>query len=423
MIAGSRAVGPLTISRPVKILAAVSVVGVIAMAYRMVMGLGASTALNDGYPWGLWIAFDVVTGTALACGGYGLALLVYIFNKGEYHPLVRPAILASALGYTLATMSVALDLGRPWLIWKIPLFFWHWNLDSALLEVALCITTYVFVLWMELVPAALDRWRAEPKSRLHALALRWTPKVDRGLGWIIALGILLPTLHQSSLGTLMMLTGPRLHPLWQTWLLPFLFLISCLSMGYAVVVLEGLLSHHMLGRKLETAMLAKLARVIVPLQGLYVVLRVYDLLVRGELSLAFALTPLAALFWVELALFIVPAIMLMKVAYPAPSPIAGAAPSPHQHVVSASLLFRSAALLVAAGALYRLDTFLVAFNPGDHWSYFPSLGEIAITAGLVSMEILAYILIVHYFPILSGAAPATAEKAGAGWPRTLPSTR
>src|SRR5512132_4422045 len=287
MIRGARPIGPLTRNRTIIALAAVAAVGVAAMIYRVALGLGASTALNDGYPWGIWIAFDVVTGTGLACGGYAIALLVYIFNKGEYHPLVRPAILASALGYTLAAMSVALDLGRPWLIWKIPLYFWHWNLDSALLEVALCITTYVFVLWAELSPAVLERYRNEP-SRLGRIARQLSVPVDRGLTWVIALGILLPTLHQSSLGTLMMLTGPRLHPLWQTWLLPFLFLISSVSMGFAVVVIENLLSHYLLGRKLETAMLASLTKVVVPMQAVYVGLRVYDLIVRDEIQLAFA---------------------------------------------------------------------------------------------------------------------------------------
>ena len=402
MIPGARPVGPFPITNTIRILGALALAGFVAIAWRVAAGLGASTALNDGYAWGLWIAFDVVTGTALACGGYAIALLVYIFNKGQYHPLVRPAIVASALGYTMAAVSVALDVGRPWLIWKVPLYFWHWNLDSALLEVALCISTYVLVLWVELAPAALERWRSEPKSRLNALATSIYPVVDRGLTWVIALGILLPTLHQSSLGTLMMLTGPRLHPLWQTWLLPFLFLISCVAMGYAVVVLEGMVSHYLLGRKLETAMLARLTTVIVPLQFFYIGLRLYDLLVRNELGLAFTGSAYAGLFWLELALFAIPAVMLAS----------------RERARNPVTLFRAAMLLVVAGALYRFDTFLVAFQPGGHWSYFPSLGEMTVTAGLVATEILAYIVIVHYFPIMSGPAPAAAGKAGAGWART-----
>jgi Ni/Fe-hydrogenase subunit HybB-like protein len=401
MIAGARPLGPLPINRAIKALALVAFAGAVAIVWRIAAGLGASTALNDGYPWGLWIAFDVVTGTALACGGYGIALLVYIFNKGEYHPLVRPAIVASALGYTLAAVSVGLDIGRPWLIWKVPLFFWHWNLDSALLEVALCISTYVVVLWIELSPAVLQRWGSESTWRLHTVAQRISPVLDRALPWIIALGVLLPTLHQSSLGTLMMLSGPRLHPLWQTWLLPFLFLMSCLAMGFAVVVLESMLSHYVLGRKIETAMLARLARVIVPLQGAYIILRLYDLLVRNEFALALVPSGYAALFWLELVLFAIPAVMLAS----------------RERARHAGTLFRAAALLAVAGALYRFDTFLLAFQPGAHWSYFPSVGEMTVTAGLVSMEVLAYIAIIHYFPILTGATGGTG-KAGTAWART-----
>src|SRR6185503_16364864 len=112
------------------------------IAWRFAAGLGATTAMSDGYPLGLWIVFDVVTGTALACGGYAMALLVYIFNKGKYHPLIRPAILTSALGYSIAGFSVVIDVGRPWLAWKIPIKIWTWNLNSVLLEVAVCIMAY-----------------------------------------------------------------------------------------------------------------------------------------------------------------------------------------------------------------------------------------------------------------------------------------
>jgi len=124
--------GPL-FTRSFLVLVALSALAGLAIVWRFAAGLGATTALNDGYPWGLWIAFDVVTGTALACGGYAIALLVYIFNKGKYHPLVRPAILTSALGYSIAGFSVVIDIGRPWMAWKLPLYINHWNLDSALL--------------------------------------------------------------------------------------------------------------------------------------------------------------------------------------------------------------------------------------------------------------------------------------------------
>src|SRR6185369_6582484 len=137
--------------------------------------------------------------------------------KGKYHPLVRPAILTSALGYSIAGASVVIDIGRWWNVWKVPLYFRHWNFNSALLEVALFIMAYVVVLWIELSPAFLERFN---KS---------IPLLDKAMLWIIALGMLLPTMHQSSLGSLMLLAGPRLHPLWFTPFLPLFFLITVLA--------------------------------------------------------------------------------------------------------------------------------------------------------------------------------------------------
>lgn len=378
----AEALGPLRITRPLKLLAGMAALGVVLIAWRFAFGLASTTALNDGYPWGLWIAFDVVTGTALACGGYAIALLVYALNKGEYHPLIRPALVTSALGYTLAGASVVLDVGRPWLIWKVPLYFWHWNLNSALLEVALCIMAYVFVVWLELTPAVVDKYRT------NRIAARVRPFLDKGLNWLIALAMLLPTMHQSSLGTLMVVAGHKVHPLWQTPLLPLLFLMSCLSMGFAAVVLESALSHSLLKRPLETRMLGSLAGFIVPVQAVFVATRFADLALRGQLPHAFVLDGHAVMFWLEIAMFVAPAVMLMWQGTRA----------------DAGRLFRAAMLLLFAGALYRFDTFLVAFQPGGNWAYFPSLGEMAITAGLVSMEILAYIVIIHYLPIISGGA-------------------
>ena len=387
--------GPL-LTRGVAGVAALAGVGVLAILWRLAFGLGASTALNDGYPWGLWIAFDVVTGTALACGGYAMALLVYVMNRGRYHPLVRPALLTSAFGYTMAGLSVVLDVGRYYELWKVPLYFWRWNLNSVLLEVALCIMAYVFVLWIELAPAFLTRGATAPWPRVRRFSVWAQPRLSRALIRIVALGLLLPTMHQSSLGSLMLLAGPRLHPLWNTPFLPLLFLISCVGMGYAAVVIEGALSSLLLERKPERAMLAGLARVVVPIVGLYLALRIGDLAWRGQLTAIFAFDLRANLALIELALF-------------AAAPLMLATDAQRRDLGN---LFRAAMILIVAGALYRFDTFLVAFNPGSAWSYFPSVGETLVTVGLVSIELLGYIAIVTYFPILSGQQlRAAAESA------------
>ncbi len=358
---------------PFRILLLLGAIGLMLTAWRFAVGLGASTALSDGYPLGLWIALDVVTGTALACGGYAVALVVYIFNKGKYHPLIRPAILTSALGYTLAGLAVAIDLGRPWNMWKIPIYFWNWNLNSPLLEVALCIMAYVGVLWMELSPAILEKFGIR------------VPLLEKALMWIIALGLLLPTMHQSSLGTLMMLAGPKLHPLWFTPLLPLLFLVTCLAMGYAIVVFESVFSSMAFHRKPETAMLAVLQKIAVYCGLGFVAARLIDLAVRGKLGYAAHFDLYGIVFWIEMVLWVLPAVMLFA--------------SPR---VTLGSLFRGAMVIAVAGGLYRFDTYLVAFQPGPGWHYFPSISEMFISIGLISLELAAYVVLVKRFPILGG---------------------
>ncbi len=377
----------------VQLLSGILGISLIVMLWRFVFGLGATTALNDGYPLGLWIAFDVVTGTALACGGYGVAILVYVLNKGRYHPMVRPALLTSALGYTLAAIGVNLDLGRWYLVWKVPLYFWHWNFNSALLEVALCIMAYMVVLWIELSPAFFEKFQDSPIEPLRRVSRAALPILEKASLWIIALGLLLPTMHQSSLGTLMLLAGARLHPLWNTPILPLLFLISCVSMGYAMVVFESAFSSIAFKRTPEIKMLAGLAGAMVPILYVFAALRFADLAWRGRLGLLFAGDGRSVLAALEFVLFLAPTVMLASRA--------------RRHDLGN--LVRAAMVMMFAGALYRFDTYLVAFTPGAHWSYFPSVQEILVTLGLISVELMAYILIVKTFPILAGH-PAAAER-------------
>ena len=376
--------GPL-LTPTTRVLAGLFGLSALTIAWRLVAGLGATTALNDGYPFGLWIAFDVVTGTALACGGYVVAILVYVLNQGRYHSLVRPALLTSVLGYSLAGFGVFLDIGRWWAIWKVPVYFWRWNFNSALLEVALCIMSYVVVLWIELSPALLERYKDSESAAVRRVARTWPPLVERASIAIIALGILLPTMHQSSLGTLMLLAGPRLHPLWSSPILPLLFLMTCASMGFAAVVFEAAFSSLAFRRRVEIGMLASLATVIAPLQVVFVVLRLGDLWWRDDVRLLLAGDGRATIAALEYVLFLAPVVIL--------------ATARNRRDLGA--LLRAAMAMMAAGTLYRFDTYLVAFMPGGQWSYFPSVPELVITVGLVSFELLAYIVVVKTFPILA----------------------
>jgi Ni/Fe-hydrogenase subunit HybB-like protein len=186
----------------------------------------------------------------------------------------------------------------------------------------------------------------------------------------------------------MLIAGPRLHLLWNTPLIPLLFLISCIGMGYAMVVFESAIGAAYFKRQPETKMLAGLGGAMVPIMGAFVVLRFADLAMRGRLGLLFAMDRFSLLTLLELALAIVPVVMLVS----------------RERRQELSTLFRASILLILGGALYRFDTYLVAFQPGAHWSYFPNVPELLVTIALVTFEIMAYVAIVRYFPILGGMA-------------------
>ena len=268
----------------------------------------------------------------------------------------------------------------------MPLFFWRWNFNSALLEVALCIMAYIAVLWLRLAPALLEPYMSGPDSPWRRRASTFSTIIDKLSVPMIALGLLLATMHQSSLGTLMLLAGSRLHLLWRTPLLPLLFLVSCISMGYAVVVFESAFSSVAFKRKPEIEMLAGLAGAMVPTLWIVVLLRVGDLVWRGQLGALFAGDGRSVMATLEIVFFLFPVVMLA---------------SPAQRHDLGNLV-RASMVMIFAGALFRFDTFLVAFMPGSNWSYFPSVPEMVVTVGLVAFEILAYVVIVKTFPILSG---------------------
>jgi Ni/Fe-hydrogenase subunit HybB-like protein/Fe-S-cluster-containing dehydrogenase component len=389
-------VGGRIVTWPAVFLSLLILAGLAAVAWRFAVGLGPTTNLSDGYPMGIWIAFDVVTGTALACGGYAVALLVYLLNKGRYHPLVRGALVTSALGYTLGGMSVLIDLGRAWNFYKIPVFFWEWNFNSILLEVALCIMLYTTVLWIEVSPAFFERWQESRLTWLQRVATAVSPRLEKALPYAIAVGLLLPTMHQSSLGSMMLLAGEKLHPLWSTPMLPLLFLVSCVGMGYAAVTLEGNLAAKAFKRPSELPMLRALGLPVAIVLLLYATLRTIDVTTRGLLEQALLLDFHSKLFLTEMALFVVPALGLLV----------------WRRRASGAFLTAVATLVIFGGGLYRFSTFLIAFDPGPQWSYFPSVAEFAVTIGLVAGEILAYVVLVKLFPVLRGAAPAAARPGG-----------
>jgi Ni/Fe-hydrogenase subunit HybB-like protein len=346
---------------------------VAVLAVRFVNGLGSVTALNDGYPWGIWVVVDVMIGSAFACGGFSVAMLVYIFNRGEYHPLVRPALLASLFGYTLAGAGVIFDLGRWWNVWNM---FWPGSINpnSVMFEVAVCITLYIIVMWIEFSPTFLEKMGKHDTKK----------KLNKAMFFVIALGTVLPMMHQSSLGTLLVVMGVQINPLWQTPVQPALYLLSAIAMGYAVVLFESCLSSTGYRRRIETHLLTPMAKVMLAVLAVFLLIRLGDLTVRGVWGHAFVASIAAVSFWMELACFIAPLVLI------------GA----ESNRRNPARLFLAGVLLMSGGALMRINGFLIGYDTGPGFSYFPTLSEVLVTAGMFAIEVLGYIIITRRFPVL-----------------------
>ncbi|MEW5729826.1 MAG: Ni/Fe-hydrogenase cytochrome b subunit [Pseudomonadota bacterium] len=372
--------GPL-ITPVTTILAIVAMIGVYFILKRFVFGLGSVANMNNGYPWGIWVVWDVVIATGFACGGYVMALVTYILNKGEYHPLVRPALTASLFGYSLGGASVIIDLGRWWNFWHIlsPAYF---HPDSVMFEVAMCISIYIMVMWIEFTPAFFEKWGMKDAKR----------KLNKAMPFFIGLGVLLPTMHQSSLGSLLVVYGYQIHALWQTVLLPLLFLLSAVGFGFSIVIFEATWASAGFKRDIspELPILAKVGKILMGVIAAFLILRFGDLIVRGAIAEVFTSGAKSVMFLIETALFVTPVVILSK-------------PENRKRL---SKLFVAAFTMMFAGALYRIDAFLVAYDTGPGWNYFPSVPEVMVTVGIIAIEILAYIVFVRFFPVLPAQSTA-----------------
>ena len=382
--AAHRPLGGKVVTRPFLILGLFVLISAYFIARRFLFGMGDVSNMNNGFPIGTWVVLDVVIGTAFGCGGFAMALLIYIFNRHAYHPLMRPALLGGVFGYTLGGLAVMIDLGRYWHAFHL-LMPWYAQPNSVILEVGLCVMAYVTVLWLEFWPAFLERMPLGFKRRYGLDKLQALLK--RYMYVLVALGVLLPTMHQSSLGTVLLILGHKLPALWNTPWLPLLFLSSALAMGYGVVMLEATLVNRAFNTPSEVTLFARLSRVAAGLLIGFSVLRWADLMYRGHLDLAFAGDLNGNLFLIESALFIAPVLILL---------------SDRRH--SQRWQFIGAVCILAAGSLYRLDSYLITLEPGNGWSYFPSAPELMITIGIVCLEIMLYLLFIKTLPVLHGGA-------------------
>ncbi len=335
---------------------------------RFTTGLGATSGLTDVAPWGLWIAFDVMAGVALAAGGFVLAATVYIFGLTKYHAFARPAILTALLGYIAVAVGLLYDLGLPWHIWHPLVFPQH---HSVLFEVAMCVMLYLTVLALEFSPAILEHplfHRPLFRSLLKKIKAMTIP--------LVIAGIVLSTLHQSSLGSLFLIQPYRTHPLWYSPWIPWLFFISAIGLGLMMVTLESLVSAWLFGHRIRVDLLKGLGRIASIVLGLYVIIRLGDLWRRGVLMQAMDGSWQAGLFLFELAFSaLVPAILL-------------SIPRVRQSVPGLA----TCSIMTVLGIIgYRFNTCLVAFERPEGMSYWPTWLELAISAGIVAGAALVFI--------------------------------
>jgi Ni/Fe-hydrogenase subunit HybB-like protein len=345
--------------------------GFYGTAVRFTQGLGRSTNLNDQFPWGLWIGFDVLCGVMLAAGGFTLTAAVHIFNITRLHPIVRPTILTAFLGYVLVCVALMFDLGRPYRIWH-PLIMR--NPHSVMFEVAYCVMLYTAVLSLEFSPIVLERFNLQKPLKIVRAAL--IP--------LVILGVILSTLHQSSLGTVYLIMPEKLHPLWYSPLLPVFFFISAIAVGLAMTIFESSLSSKYFGRQLELPILQELGRVLVVVLCVYGILRFEDLLHRGVLKMLLQPGYETYLCWLEISLSLVFPLLLL---------------SQKKIRTTAQGLYLAAVLVVLGFITNRLNVSITGQESAAGMHYIPKWTEVAVTGAIVAAGFALFGLAAKYLPI------------------------
>jgi len=377
------------------IICLIALTGLTFLALRFLFGLGAITNLDNQHPWGIWIGIDVAAGVALAAGGFTTAALGHIMHKDKYETVIRPALLTAMLGYTFVGMSVCIDLGRYYNLWHL-FFPSMWNGNSVLFEVGMCVMTYLGVLYIEFIPIVAERFIG--KVNLPGLLKKLNKPIDSLLRLLdrtlsktmfifIIAGVVLSCLHQSSLGTLMIIAGPKMHPLWQTPILPLLFLLSAFCVGFPMVIMESVVSSRSFKLKPETDVLSDLAKMVAPMLGIYLAFKIGDMVIRGTFVYMAEFSLESIMFFIEVVIcFGLPLRLFLS----------------NEVRKSPTWMFIASSLVILGVLLNRLNNFIIAYNPPyETTSYFPSIGEIFVTLGFISIEILLYRAFVMIFPVIS----------------------
>lgn len=356
--------------------------GLWATVVRFTQGLAGSTNLSDRFPWGLWIGFDVLCGVGLAAGGFTLAAIVHIFNLHEYKPVVRPAILTAFLGYLLVVIALMFDLGRPWRIWH-PLIMW--NPRSVMFEVGWCVTLYTTVLFLEFFPLVLERFKL---TKARAVLKGVMPL-------IIIAGVILSTLHQSSLGSLYLIMKGKLHPLWYSPLLPLMFYISAIAVGLGMTIFESWHSSKAFGRQLEWPLIQKLSRMLAVVLALYVVMRLFDISQRHAWSYLEQPGWESKMFIIEMILFVVPMLLLFR----------------EKTRQNPTGLYVTVVMFLLGFVTNRLNVSLTGMERASGIVYVPKWTEVAVTFSIIAAGFFIFRMAAKYLPVFE---PAEHESQAAG---------
>ena len=357
------------------VLAVIWILGIVATIIRFSRGLGASTNLSDQFPWGLWIGFDILCGVGLAAGGFTLAAIVYIFHIKRFYPILRPTILTAFLGYLLVIFALLFDLGQPWRIWHLLIY---WNPHSVLFEVGWCVMLYTTVLAFEFSPILFERlgWGAPKK---------W---IGKAIIPLVIAGVILSTLHQSSLGSLYLIMPEKLYPFWYSPIIPFLFFLSAVAVGCAMVIFESHLSYRAFGHRLKIGLLADLGRVMLVTLVVYAILRIQDFSGRGVWSYILVNRTETYLFWLEALIGVIVPIILLAI---------------KRVRLSERGLYNVSIFIITGFLLNRLNVAVTGMEASAGVHYFPSWMEISITLAIVATGFFVFSLAARYLPIFEHA--------------------
>ena len=345
--------------------------GLYSTYVRYLRGLGAVSNMTDQFPWGFWIGFDCLCGVMLAAGGFCIVGAVYLFNVESLHSVVRPAVLTAFLGYLLFIVGLLFDLGRPWFIWHQLIYM---NPHSVMFEVGFCVMTYTAVLFFEFLPNVFEKLNLKTP-------IKWIHKIYPVL---IVLGILLSTLHQSSLGSLYLIMPSKLHPFWYSPALPFFFFGSAVAVGLAMTIFESTQSAKALGRHLELSVLVRLGGTLLVALWVNALLRFEDFFHRGLLRQIFQPSYEAYFLWLELALsFVIPITML----------------SFKRVRLSPNWLYLASVISLFGFITNRLNVSLIGFETYVGHHYVPKWTEFSVTLMIIALGFALFRVAVQYLPI------------------------